>query len=209
MTLIPFCAFAVRLCMSRANRRRRGRRLPCACLVLAIGKACDWRHLRRFASLEGPRPTRYLHSRQKMAPAQFSFPKQWEDWCSWLLGIWLCISPWALHFSLESTATQATVIPGLLIILAEVVTLSIFYAWEEWINVMLGVWLIICPWILVSVFQPPRQILSLLASWWWHWRSTSFGKRVANQISRSEQCAYLRTYPARADRRLRESGYYG
>lgn len=83
-----------------------------------------------------------------MAPAQFSFPKQWEDWCSWLLGIWLCISPWALHFSLEPTATQATVISGLLIILAEVVTLSIFYAWEEWINVMLGVWLIICPWIL-------------------------------------------------------------
>src|SRR6478752_3636252 len=27
-----------------------------------------------------------------------SLPKQWEDWCSWLLGLWLCISPWALLF---------------------------------------------------------------------------------------------------------------
>jgi hypothetical protein len=27
-----------------------------------------------------------------MAVAQFSLPKQWEDWCNWLLGIWLCIS---------------------------------------------------------------------------------------------------------------------
>jgi hypothetical protein len=26
---------------------------------------------------------------------EFSLPKQWEDWCSWLLGLWLCISPWA------------------------------------------------------------------------------------------------------------------
>ena len=30
-----------------------------------------------------------------------SLPKQWEDWCSWLLGLWLCISPWALLFDLE------------------------------------------------------------------------------------------------------------
>jgi SPW repeat len=100
-----------------------------------------------------------------MAPAQFSFPQQWEDWCSWLLGIWLCISPWALHFSLESTATQAAVISGLLIILAEVVTLSIFYAWEEWINVILGGWLIICPWVLgisVSAARTNLVVVGLL-----------------------------------------------
>jgi len=37
---------------------------------------------------------------------EFSLPKQWEDWCSWLFGLWLCISPWALLFDLDSTATQ-------------------------------------------------------------------------------------------------------
>ena len=83
-----------------------------------------------------------------MATAQFSLPKQWEDWCNWLLGIWLCISPWTLQFNLDSVATQATVIPGLLIIVAEVVTLSVFRAWEEWINVILGAWLVISPWAL-------------------------------------------------------------
>jgi uncharacterized membrane protein YkgB len=40
------------------------------------------------------------------------------------------------------------VLSGLLIILAELVTLSIFRSWEEWINVILGAWLVICPWIL-------------------------------------------------------------
>jgi hypothetical protein len=83
-----------------------------------------------------------------MAAAQFSLPKQWEDWCNWLLGIWLCISPWALEFDLEPTATRTAVISGIVVILAEVMTLSVFRPWEEWINVILGAWLIICPWIL-------------------------------------------------------------
>jgi hypothetical protein len=91
---------------------------------------------------------RPLHRRQIMAAAQFSPPKQWEDWCSWLLGLWLCISPWALRFDLEPTATRITVITGILIILAEMMTLSVYRAWEEWINVILGAWLVICPWIL-------------------------------------------------------------
>jgi SPW repeat len=88
-----------------------------------------------------------------MAAAQFSLPKQWEDWCNWLLGIWLCISPWALRFDLEPIATQTAVISGLLIILVEVVTLSVYRAWEEWINVILGVWLVICPWVLGISFS--------------------------------------------------------
>ena len=83
-----------------------------------------------------------------MAAIEFSLPRQWEDWCSWLLGIWLCISPWALHFDLDSTATQTAAISGILIICAELVTLSVFQSWEEWINVILGAWLILCSWIL-------------------------------------------------------------
>jgi hypothetical protein len=78
---------------------------------------------------------------------EFSLPKQWEDWCSWLLGLWLCISPWALRFDLDSTATQIAVISGVLVILAELLTLTVFRSWEEWINVILGAWLIVCPWI--------------------------------------------------------------
>ncbi len=75
-------------------------------------------------------------------------PKQWEDWVSWGLGIWLCLSPWVLQFSLETTATENAVVVGFLIILAEVVTLSAFALWEEWINVALGAWLVVSPWAL-------------------------------------------------------------
>jgi hypothetical protein len=39
------------------------------------------------------------------------------------------------------------VISGILVILAELLTLTVFRPWEEWINVILGAWLIVCPWI--------------------------------------------------------------
>lgn len=83
-----------------------------------------------------------------MPAMRFTPPQQWEDWCSWGLGIWLCISPWALRFDLAPAATRAAVISGILVILTELVTLSAFSVAEEWINVLLGLWLIAAPWIL-------------------------------------------------------------
>src|SRR5215510_13357610 len=83
-----------------------------------------------------------------MATVTFTPPKQWEDWCDWALGIWLVLSPWVLRFDFNPTATRNAVIVGFLIILVEAVTLSAFKLWEEWINVALGIWLIVSTWML-------------------------------------------------------------
>jgi SPW repeat len=83
-----------------------------------------------------------------MASVTFTPPKRWEDWCDWALGIWLLLSPWILLFEKDAVATRNAVIIGLLIVLTEAVTLSIFRVWEEWINVALGAWLVISPWVL-------------------------------------------------------------
>ena len=83
-----------------------------------------------------------------MAAMKFTPPKQWEDWCDWALGIWLMLSPWALHFAYDSTATRNAIIIGLLVVLAEAVTLTRVQVWKEWINVVLGAWLAISPWVL-------------------------------------------------------------
>ena len=58
------------------------------------------------------------------------------------------ISPWALRFDLDESPTRNAVIVGFLIFFTEVVELSIFRGWEEWINVVLGAWLLTSPWIL-------------------------------------------------------------
>lgn len=78
----------------------------------------------------------------------FSFPKQWEDWTSWALGIWLLLSPWALFFDQERIALENALAVGALIIVAEIVELSIFRGWEESINIVLGAWLAASPWVL-------------------------------------------------------------
>ena len=83
-----------------------------------------------------------------MANVTFTPPRQWEDWCDWALGIWLMLSPWALHFNLDTVATRNAVIVGIIVVLVEVVTLSWFRVWEEWINVALGLWLAVSPWVL-------------------------------------------------------------
>jgi SPW repeat len=83
-----------------------------------------------------------------MATATFTPPKQWEDWCGWALGIWLVLSPWTLRFEFDAPATRNAVIVGFLVILMEAVTLSAFRTWEEWINIALGAWLAISPWII-------------------------------------------------------------
>ncbi|HEX9323598.1 MAG TPA: SPW repeat protein [Xanthobacteraceae bacterium] len=86
-----------------------------------------------------------------MASVTFTPPRQWEDWASWLLGFWLLLSPWILHFEDQSAAMQNAVILGFVLILAEVITLSAFQVWEEWINVALGAWLLVSPWVLRGV----------------------------------------------------------
>ena len=83
-----------------------------------------------------------------MAQIRFDPPVHWEDWCSWLLALWLCISPGVLSFGGDGVATSAAVFTGFLLICTEIVTLSTFRPWEEWFNVLLGAWLIAAPWVL-------------------------------------------------------------
>jgi hypothetical protein len=83
-----------------------------------------------------------------MANKPFSFPRQWEDWASWMLGLWLLLSPWALFFDQETIALENALAVGALVIIAEIVELSIFRGWEEWINIALGAWLVLSPWVL-------------------------------------------------------------
>jgi hypothetical protein len=93
-------------------------------------------------------------AREREAPVAmmtFTPPRQWEDWASWLLGFWLLLSPWILHFADETAATQNAVALGFVLILVEVVTLSAFQVWEEWINIALGAWLVVSPWVLRGI----------------------------------------------------------
>ena len=87
----------------------------------------------------------------------FSPPKVWQDWVSLLLGIWLCVSPWALHFIDDSTATNIVLYVGFLMIVAEVITLSALGILEEFIDVVLGAWLLVSVW-LFGIATPAARV---------------------------------------------------
>jgi hypothetical protein len=78
----------------------------------------------------------------------FSAPKEWENWLDLALGVWLLLSPWLLQFGGDATAVTNSVVIGFLIIVAEVFTFSTLGALEELIDLVLGLWLVVSPWIL-------------------------------------------------------------
>jgi SPW repeat len=88
---------------------------------------------------------------------RFSFPKEWQDWVNLLLGVWLCVAPWILHFTDDVAATNNVVLVGFLVICSEVFTFSALRIVEEWIDVVLGAWLVISVWSL-SISTPIARI---------------------------------------------------
>jgi hypothetical protein len=82
-----------------------------------------------------------------MAMTSFSLPKHWEDWIGAILGFWLFASPNVIAYG-GSAATQNAFLVGVLLLVIAFVEVTIFRAWEEWINVILGAWLVVSPWVL-------------------------------------------------------------
>ena len=65
-----------------------------------------------------------------------------------VLGLCLVFAPWALGFTSEMAATRNAWIVGAAIALIALGALFAFREWEEWVNLALGVWAILAPWLL-------------------------------------------------------------
>ena len=98
------------------------------------------------------------------ARPQFKLPAQWEDWGDWIFGLWLLLSPWVLRFESDPTATVGTVMAGILVIRTEVVILTLFRWWEEWVNFALGVCVAVSPWVLGMDDQKPQANLAIVGT---------------------------------------------
>ncbi len=74
--------------------------------------------------------------------------RQWQDTANLLLGVWLIASPWALGFTDIPYALWNAYGLGAIVAVAAAAALLAFHEWEEWVSMVLGVWLVISPWIL-------------------------------------------------------------
>jgi hypothetical protein len=64
-----------------------------------------------------------------------------------ILGIILFASPWIYNFTAGHESTNA-MIAGIIIVVLSIAALAAFTVWEEWINLVVGLWLIVSPWVL-------------------------------------------------------------
>ncbi len=62
------------------------------------------------------------------------------------LGTTLFFSPWLLSLS-AGAPRQIASIMGLFIAVLSIAALAAFAVWEEWLNLIAGLWLIVAPWL--------------------------------------------------------------
>ena len=91
-----------------------------------------------------------------------------------LLGIWVIISPWVYGHPYSVGSVWNSVIVGILIVIFAAIRFSGSPAtWPSWLNVLLGIWLIISPWIYGYAGHNAREwnsiifgiICIILAAW--------------------------------------------
>ena len=74
--------------------------------------------------------------------------KSVQEWTNLICGVLLFISPWALGFVGDMTAARTAWIGGVVIAVMGVAALVQFAEWEDWIALIVGVLMIIAPWVL-------------------------------------------------------------
>jgi hypothetical protein len=71
-----------------------------------------------------------------------------KDWINLILAVLLFISPWVLDFKGETVPAWNAWIIGVVLAILALAEISAFAEWEEWISTLLGIWLIIAPFVL-------------------------------------------------------------
>ena len=69
----------------------------------------------------------------------------WQDGVNAGLGAWLILSPWVLDFEHVTVATTSTMALGALLLASSVEAIAVPDAWEEWLDVAIGIALMLAP----------------------------------------------------------------
>ncbi len=74
--------------------------------------------------------------------------KRWEDWVNLVLGVWLFLSPWILGYAAIQVPAWNAFIMGVAVVVFTLFALYVPKRWEEWMNSIIGLWMVISPWVL-------------------------------------------------------------
>ena len=74
--------------------------------------------------------------------------KRWQDQVILLLGLWLIVSPWAFSYPEGSPQMMNAIVSGLVIAVLAAFDLYKTYFWAVVVNLLVGVWVAVSPWVL-------------------------------------------------------------
>lgn len=69
------------------------------------------------------------------------------DVANLILGAILFVSPWIFGFP-AGAPTQNAFVAGIVIAVISLAALAAFAVWEEWLNLIVGLWVLVSPWVL-------------------------------------------------------------
>jgi hypothetical protein len=89
----------------------------------------------------------------------------WQDWANAIVAVWFFISPWILQFGAGApaaagdaatagvlqavqAATWNAWVLGVIVFLVAVSAISRMDFWQEYVNIVLSIWIFIAPWVL-------------------------------------------------------------
>jgi len=74
--------------------------------------------------------------------------RRWQDGVMIVLGVWLFFSPFILQYTSFGPAAFNSYILGVAVTVVAIVALAAPHLWEEWVNFVLAIWIVIAPWVL-------------------------------------------------------------
>jgi hypothetical protein len=74
--------------------------------------------------------------------------QHWQDWVNLLLGVWIFISPWVTAPNVSGVIVANDSIVGTAVTTLSVASILAFRLWEVRATGLVGIWLMISPWLL-------------------------------------------------------------
>lgn len=74
--------------------------------------------------------------------------QRWQDQVNMILGAWLIFAPFLGIGGVNDVAAWNSYLSGAVVAILAIAALSRPQMWEEWINLLVGIWLIIAPFVL-------------------------------------------------------------
>ena len=74
--------------------------------------------------------------------------ERWQDWGNLVLGVWLFISPFIGIGVTNDIAAWNSYVAGLVVAVFAIAALAHRYLWEEWLNLIIGIWIVVSPFML-------------------------------------------------------------